>query len=289
MTECACAVVTGASSGIGEAFALLLADKGYRPVLIAHKLAELERVAGTISSRCNVEPIVVCKNLGTPGAADELSSELASRGLFPDLLINNAGFGLMGRADALDLEEQLEMIRLNVGTLTELSLRYGRLMRERGQGGIINVSSVAGTLPGPNMATYYATKAYITSFTEALSFELEPFGVQVTAVLPGVTSTCFHDRAGMKDSLLMRCGVPMSPEKVARIGYDAFCSGRRVVVTGIANKLATYCTRLIPHFVLLPVIAKLHSRPKASSPQMSSGTPAVRNGAARSEGRPPGS
>ena len=191
------AIITGASSGIGEAFAYLLAGEGYRPVLIARRQAELQRVAGAIADTYNVDALVVPKDLSTAGAAKELQAELDDRGVYPDLLVNNAGFGLMGKAALLDHDEQIEMINLNVRTLTELSLRYGDVMRQNGRGGIINVTSVAGTLPGPNMAVYYATKAYILSFSEALSVELRSSGVQVTAVLPGVTRTGFHRRAGM--------------------------------------------------------------------------------------------
>ncbi len=252
-------VITGASSGIGEAFAHVLAREGYRPVLIARRQTELERVAAAITNAFEVEPVIMPKDLCVPDAAAEILAEMAGRELFPDLLINNAGFGLMGRTDTLDLEEQIEMINLNVNTLTELSLRCGKIMRQRGHGGIINVSSVAGTLPGPNMAIYYATKAYILSFTEALSFELRPFGVQVTAVMPGVTRTGFHRRAGMEESLLMKFSAPMSAAAVAQIGYKAFRKGRRVVATGLVNKLVTICTRVVPHFILLPVTAKLHT------------------------------
>ncbi len=253
------ALITGASSGIGEAFAHLLAREGYRPILIARRQAELNRVAEAIACAVNVDPLVMPKDLSRPQAGTEIQVELDERGLFPDLLINNAGFGLMGATAILDLQEQIEMVDLNVRTLTELSLRYGRLMRQRGRGGIINVSSVGGTLPGPNMAVYYATKAYILNLTEALSFELKSSGVQVTAVMPGVTKTGFHCRAGMEDSLLLRFAVPMSAQRVAELGYQGYCKGQRVVATGLFNKFATWCTRLFPHSILLPVTAKLHT------------------------------
>ncbi len=253
------AIVTGASSGIGEAFAHVLARDGYRPVLIAREKTELQRVAHALTKAYDVKPLIVTKDLSDTNAAEEIFGEMADRALTPDIVVNNAGFGLMGRADLLDFREQTAMIDLNIRTLTGLSIRYGKLMRQRGHGGIINITSVAGTLPGPNMATYYATKAYILSFTEALSYELKPFGVQVTAVLPGVTSTHFHRRAGMQNSRLMRFSIPMSSQAVAEIGYRAFRKRKRVVATGLANKFATLCTRIVPHAILLPVTAKLHS------------------------------
>ncbi|MGI9464423.1 MAG: SDR family NAD(P)-dependent oxidoreductase [Aestuariivirgaceae bacterium] len=253
------AIITGASSGIGEAFAHLLAREGYRPVLIARRQAELERVAGAIVSTIDVDPVVMSRDLSTPDAAMKIQAEMDQLGLFPDLLVNNAGFGLMGSSMVLDLDEQIEMVDLNVRTLTELSLVYSRLMCLRGHGGIINVSSVGGTLPGPNMAVYYATKAYILNLTEALSVELKPLGVQITAVVPGVTKTNFHRRAGMEDSLLMRIAMPMSAQQVALLGYRGHCRGHRVVTTGLFNRLATWCTQFVPHTILLPVTAKLHT------------------------------
>ena len=253
------AVVTGASSGIGESFAHEVARDGYTPVLVARRNQELQRVAETIAACLGCSPVVVPIDLSERNAGFELEAELNSRDIVPDLLINNAGFGLMGPATSLSISEQLAMINLNVRTLTALSLRYGSVMRSRGSGGIINVSSVGGALPGPNMAVYYATKSYILSFTEALSAELRPFGVRVTAVVPGVTRTGFHRRAGMEDSLLMRSAVPMTAEEVARIGYTGHLSGRRVVVAGGFNKFAMFCTRFVPHAVLLPVTARLHT------------------------------
>ena len=252
------ALITGASSGIGEAFAHLLASEGYRPVLVARRRAELERVATAISNMQGIDPVILPKDLTGPHAAAELLDEMAEHKLVPDLLINNAGFGLMGRSDTLGPEAQMQMINVNVSALTDLSLRCGKIMRQRGQGGIINVSSVAGMLPGPNMAIYYATKAYILSFTEALSFELKPFGVQVTALVPGVTKTAFHRCAGMENSRLLKYSVPMSAEAVARIGYKGFQRGKRAVATGLFNKFAAICTRFVPRSILLAVTAKLH-------------------------------
>ena len=253
------ALVTGASSGIGEALARLLASEGYRVVLTARRGAELNRVAGEIA-RANGPPTFVFEqDLGQAGGAAALVGALEDAGLQPDLVVNNAGFGLMGEAPDLDFAEQGEMMQLNVTALTELSLHYARVMGSRNAGGIMNISSVAGTLPGPNMAIYYATKAYILSFTEALAFEMKPKGVTVTAVLPGVTKTGFHTRAGMEDSHLMKTSKPMTAEAVARIAYDGFKRGRRVVVTGFFNKFAVLCTRFVPKSILLPVTAKLHT------------------------------
>lgn len=253
------ALVTGASDGIGEALAKLLAREGYRVILTARRGEELRRVADEIAKAGGPAALVFEQDLAKSEAALELICALEREGLEPGLVVNNAGFGLMGKAGELDLAGQQEMMQVNVNALTELSLHYARIMGERQAGGIMNISSVAGTLPGPNMAIYYATKAYILSFTEALAFEMKPKGVTVTAVLPGVTKTGFHARAGMEDSHLMKTSKPMSAEAVARIAYDGFKKGRRVVVTGFFNKFAVLCTRFVPKAILLPVTAKLHT------------------------------
>ncbi|MCP5081869.1 MAG: SDR family oxidoreductase [Alphaproteobacteria bacterium] len=253
------ALVTGASSGIGEAFAHLLAQEGHHLVLVAHNSEDLDRVAAKIAGEHKMQSHTFGMDLSRPGAVNRLLEDLYQQDLRPDLLVNNAGFGLMGEAVELNADEQVDMINLNVTALTELSLRCGKAMARRGRGGIINISSVAGTLPGPNMAVYYATKAYILSFTEALAAELRPSGVQVTVVAPGVTRTAFHQRAGMERSRLLKWSAAMLPETVARLGYQGFCRGRTVVATGVFNKLSMVCTRLIPNAILSPMISRLHT------------------------------
>ncbi len=253
------ALVTGASSGIGKALAKLLAKSGYDLIITARREEELDELAAELRRSTDAQLTPVGYDLAPRGAAAGLASEIMNRGLAPDLVVNNAGFGLMGPAAELDAAEQGEIVGVNVNALTDLSLHYAKIMGDRGHGGIMNISSVAGTLPGPNMAVYYATKAYILSFTEALAVEMKPKGVTVTAVLPGVTSTGFHTRAGMNSSRLMKTSSPMSAEAVARIALEGFKKKRRVVVTGLFNKFAVLCTRFVPRFILLPVTAKLHT------------------------------
>ena len=254
------ALITGASGGIGEAFAHELARDGFHLVLVARTDTELARVARDLAPHSHTEPECIGLDLSQPGAAGALSALLTERGVEPELLVNNAGFGLMGKTLALDVDEQVAMINLNITALTELSVIYGRQMAARGHGGIINVTSVAGSLPGPNMSVYYASKAYILRFTEALCTELKSSGVQVTAVAPGVTRTGFHKRAGMERSVLMKWSIPMSAEAVARIGYQGFLRKKRVVTTGIFNKFAMLCSLLVPNMILLPVTAWLHTK-----------------------------
>lgn len=253
------ALITGASGGIGEAFAYELARDGYHLVLVARSNEELNRVAGVIATKLDVETIAIPRDLAQPNAADKLDSELRRRRLSPDILVNNAGYGLRGEASELDLREQLEMIDLNMRTLAELSLRCGRSMKQRGGGGIINISSTAAYMPGPNMAVYYATKAFVSSFTEALSAELKPHGVQVTAVVPGPTATDFQQRADLEDTLLLKAQPVMSAEDVAHIGYAGFKKGRRVVITGFANKFLAHSSKFVPRAILLPLIKRLQA------------------------------
>lgn len=255
------AVITGASSGIGAAFAREVVRDGYFPVLVAVDQKELDAVAGQIAEDGGVRARTLAMDLSLPGAVKHLLDLLHTEALVPHLLINNAGFGLMGKSTSLTPEDQISMINLNITALTELSLRCGKIMAGKGGGGIINLSSVAGTLPGPNMAVYYASKAYILSFSEALWEELRGNGVCVTAVAPGVTDTAFHKRAGMERSRLVKWSAPMSAEAVARIGYQGHLRGRRVVTTGILNKLSSLCTRFIPNAILLRVMSQLHRLP----------------------------
>jgi len=214
--------------------------------------------SGIITSKLDASAIAIPKDLTEADAAEHIESELARRAIAPDLLVNNAGFGLMGYASDLDLDKQLSMIDLNVRTLTELSLRLGAAMKRRGQGGIINISSVSGFLPGPRMAVYFATKAYIANFTQALHYEMRPFGVTVTCVCPGVTRTDFQRRAGMEDARIAHVSMSMSAEQVAKSGYAGFKKNKRMVFTGFQNRLSAYASHYLPNALLLPVMNRLN-------------------------------
>jgi short-subunit dehydrogenase len=238
------ALITGASAGIGAALANVFADHGHAVVLAARRAAHLKALADAIEERGHARPDVVIIDLGRPGAAARIEDELRERGLEPQYLVNNAGFGLMGLAASLDRQQQLAMIDLNVRVLTELSLRFvPSLTRHRG--GILNVASVASFMPGPGMAVYHATKAYVLSFSEALHRELGGQGVRVTALCPGPVETEFMTLAGIPEgnfpNLLVR-----SAERVAQDGYDGLMGGRRVVVPGSANRAAVLLARLMP-------------------------------------------
>jgi hypothetical protein len=243
------AVITGASAGIGASLANVFADNRHAVVLVARRAPLLKTLADSIEERGLPRPKVIVLDLGQPDAASQLEDELRESGLEPQYLINNAGFGLLGAAASLDRPRQLAMIDLNVRTLTELSLRFAASLA-RHKGGILNVASVASFMPGPGMAVYHATKAYVLSFSEALHQELSPKGVRVTALCPGPVETEFMSRAGIPDGYFPRF-LARSPDRVARDGYDGLMRGKRVVVPGNANKVATFMPRLLPRGVLL--------------------------------------
>ena len=242
------AIITGASAGIGVALAHVFADHGHALVLVARRAAQLKVLADTIEERGRARPHVIVLDPGLPDATTRLEDELRDNGLEPQFLVNNAGFGLLGPAANLDRAEQLAMIDLNVRALTELSLRFSdSLVRHRG--GILNVASVASFLPGPGMAVYHATKAYVLSLSEALHRELAPQGVRVTALCPGPVETEFQARAGIPQNYFPRL-LARTAERVAREGYEGMMRGQRIVIPGSANKIAALLVRLLPRQAL---------------------------------------
>lgn len=252
------ALITGASGGIGEYLAYELAGDGHDLCLVARSKTELQRVAAAIGGDYAVETNVIALDLAKPRACERLEKTLAMRDLSPDLVVNNAGFGLSGEAAGLSREEQLEMIDLNIRVLTDLSLRFVGPMRERGGGGILNVASVAGFLPGPYMAVYYATKAFVLSFTESLSNELAGAGITVSVLCPGPTDTGFFERSRRKTASRNRAARMMSAQSVAKIGYRDFKAGKVVAVPGTLNKIITLIVRVAPRAVARAVTAKVN-------------------------------
>jgi short-subunit dehydrogenase len=197
---------------------------------------------------------VLAADLSRAGASKEIAGQLATLGVEPQYVVNNAGFGLIGLAAELESAEQLAMIDLNVRTLAELSLAFvGSLSRHRG--GILNVASVASFLPGPGMAVYYASKAFVLSFSEALHQELSGHGIRVTVLCPGVVPTEFQARAGMKRMPMVNF-LCTSPEDIASAGYKALMQGQRVAIPGVVNKLITFLPRILPRGVFLRAVAR---------------------------------
>jgi len=250
------ALVTGASRGIGAALARELARDGHDLVLASRSLAEMEALAtelAAVGARC----VVIQCDLSRPGAASALADEIATRGLVVDVLVANAGFGALGRFDETDPQRITEMLQVNVVALTELTRLLLRGMAARRRGRIMLLASTAGFQPGPRMAVYFATKAYVLSFGEAIAYELRGSGVTVTVLCPGATATDFFKVAGAAENAL---GPMMSAAAVARIGYRALQSGRRVVIAGLMNRVLVAGARLAPHALTLRAAAALMAR-----------------------------
>jgi short-subunit dehydrogenase len=234
------ALITGASAGLGVEFARQLSAKGHRLVLVARRKDRLESLAKELG---NARAIAL--DLSKDGAAARLMADIAAAGEIIDLLVNNAGFGLYGRFAELDAGRQREMIDLNVGTLTDLCRAVAPAMIARGHGAILNVASTASFQAGPGMAVYFATKAYVLSFSEALHEELKPHGVKVSCLCPGPTSTEFGAVAGFKSNGLFDKAT-MTAAEVVRIGLKALDKDRAVAVTGRLNRVGAFATRLVP-------------------------------------------
>lgn len=251
-TERETVLVTGASSGIGRELARRFAADGADLVLVARRRDALERLAAELCDGHRIAVHVLAADLARPDAPDEIAGRLAETGLTIDVVVNNAGFGLRGPAARLDRQRQLDMVQVNVTALTDLSRRFLPAMLERRRGGVLNVASTAAFQSGPGMAVYYATKAYVLSFTEALAEELSGSGVTVTCLCPGPTATEFAELADMAETPLFRRGTA-SAVGVARAGHQAFRQGRLIVIPGLKNKAGAASVRFAPR----PVIRKL--------------------------------
>ena len=254
-------MITGASAGIGVELARVFARHGHKLALVARREGRLRALADEIAATAVGRPIVIVDDLAKPGAAARIRAALADHGAEPQFVVNNAGFGLVGRADTRDRAEQLEMIDLNVRTLTELSLAFVDSL-ERHKGGLLNVGSVAGFLPGPGSAVYYATKAFVLSFTEALHSEFAARGVKVTVLCPGPVPTEFAERAGVKGKMAPGLLV-QTAQTVAEAGYRGLMRGKRTVVPGLGNKLVTLAVRVVPRRRLLRAVGARQSRRQA--------------------------
>lgn len=248
-------MITGASGGIGEEFARRLAQRGSNLLLVARTEPRLQALAEDLSNRHGISAGYIALDLSAEGAPGELYAGVESRGLAIDLLINNAGFGSFGEFAALPLERELQMLRLNVVTLADLTHRFLNRMIERGSGAIINVASTAGFQPMPYMANYAATKAYVLNFSEALWAETRGHGVTVMALCPGVTETGFFDAASMRDAPPKK--IMQTPGEVVEAALDGLARAKSHVVSGWVNKLLVLSERLAPRKTIIGVTARV--------------------------------
>ena len=245
-------LITGASAGIGTELARVFASNGHRVVLVARRADRLKTLSGEITAAGGAMPIVIPCDLEQSDAGDKIAAALAAEGVEVEFVVNNAGFGLFGNAIEMDRVEQLGIIALNIRAVTDLSLRFSdQLIRHRG--GILNVGSIAGFLPGPGMAVYYASKAYVLSFSEALRRELAPLGVRVTVLCPGPVPSEFQERAGFApgfDSAVLN----VSASDVAQAGYRGLMANKRAVLPGLGIKFVPLLLRLFPRGFILGAV-----------------------------------
>lgn len=249
-------LITGASDGIGAELAHVFAKNGHELVLVARRQDKLQALADQIKTTSGKAPFVIALDLIKPDAVALLVTQLNTAGLSIQYLVNNAGFGLIGRVAELNAAEQLDIIKLNSEALTALTLEFlPQLIRHKG--GVINVASVAAFMPGPGFTIYYATKAYVRSFTEGLAEELKPLGVKVSCLCPGPVATGFQVRAGFDFSGPMGAMKPamLSARDVAQQGYTGLMAGKTIVIPGVVNKFLVFFARLTPRALLLPILA----------------------------------
>ncbi len=247
-------LITGASSGIGRELARVFARNGHGIVLVARRKERLEALAAEIEVDYASRPIVIVADLEQREAVARIVDALAAAGAEPQYIVNNAGFGLIGRAGERDRKDQIAMIDVNMRALTALSLAFVPAL-ERHKGGILNVGSMAGFLPGPGMAVYYASKAYVRSLSDALHHELKPRGIRVTNLAPGPVPTEFGERAGSRH-VSTPSPLVQTAERVAELGYRGLMRGQRLVVPGAVNRVAVALLRFVPHGLLLSLMER---------------------------------
>lgn len=242
-------LITGASSGIGLELAKCFAAAGCRLVLVARNTEALEKLAEELRRENKIEVVVLPADLSSPETSKRIFQELSSQKISVDVLVNNAGFGLHDAFVKLPLQRQLEIIQVNVMALTELTGLFLPGMIERRRGGILNVASVAGFLAGPHMAVYYASKAFVVSFTEALAEEIAGSGVIVSAFCPGATETNFSQVARGQNSRKSKT-IKMPAEQAARYGHQAFRKKQIVSIPGFQNRFLVFLIRILPRWAV---------------------------------------
>jgi uncharacterized protein len=246
-------LITGASSGIGLEFASLFAKDGYHLVLNARNETKLKEIAEQLKADYDATVTIAAKDLSLPDSAEKLTSELLAAGIEVDVLINNAGFAAYGSFDETSWKEEKDMIQVNIMALTALTKHLLPGMIKRNSGKILNVASTAAFQPGPLMAVYYATKAYVLSFSEAINYELQNTNVSVTALCPGATATNFEKRASLESSRLFQSGA-MDAQEVALNGYNALMREKSLTIPGFKNKALANLVRFLPRKSVLKIV-----------------------------------
>ncbi len=257
------ALITGASSGIGSEFARVCAQKGHPLVLVARDKLALSNLAEELKAKYNIPSRILAKDLSRPEAPAEIYEELARDSVKIDILINNAGVGVGGFFKDTDLEAELAMIRLNITALTHLTKLFLRDMVRRGSGKILNVASTAAFQPGPTMSIYYASKAYVLSFSEAIAEELRGTNITVSCLCPGPTTSNFQSRAGIEGIRLLK-RTKMDAATVAKIGYEGLMKKRRLIIPGPSNKFFSFMVRFLPREWITRMVLWLQTNSRKS-------------------------
>jgi uncharacterized protein len=250
------ALITGASSGIGYELAKLFGEKGYNLILVSRDEDQLEKTADAFIELYNVNVIVIPKDLFQPMAAFEIYDEVMSMGITVNVLVNDAGQGVYGKFVETDIREQLQIIQLNIASLTTLTHLFLKDMVARDEGKILQLASVASDMPHPLLAVYAATKAYVLSLTESLVNELKDTSVTITALQPGATATDFFHKAGAENAKVVQDGKLSDPARVARDGFDALMAGKDKVVSGLKNKVMSAMSHVTPDQMLAEQVRK---------------------------------
>lgn len=249
-------LITGVSGGIGKELADRFAKGGHNIVLVARSESKIVELAQEYRKKYGIQATVIAKDVAAPGVPEEIFTELKEKGITVDYLVNNAGFGLFGTFMETDMEQEVNMIDVNIKALTVMTKLFLPDMIKRGQGGVMNVASLVGFFPGPMMSVYYATKAYVLSFTEALANEVTGTGVTVTALCPGLTSTGFVDRSGMGAVK----GAIMEAGQVAEEGYRGFLRGKTLIMPGVRNRFIAFLPRLLPRKMITRLVRSSQDR-----------------------------
>jgi short-subunit dehydrogenase len=251
-------LITGASSGLGMELAKLFAADGSDLVLVARREERLIELADELKSEHGIEVHVLPKDLSKKTAPKEIFSHLNKENIEIDVVVNNAGFGNKGQIADLDTDLQLDMIQVNLVALTHLTRLFITGIIERGYGGILNVGSLAGFQPGPNLAVYYATKAYVLSFTEALAEEISNPNIKISCLAPGPVKTEFGEKSDLEDSLLFKMSL-MEMAPVVKAGYEGFRKGQTIIIPGLKQQIVPFLNRFTPRLLVRKIAKKLNS------------------------------
>jgi len=248
------ALITGVSAGIGLEFAKLFAKEKYNLVITARNETKLNELANEIKNKHNVNVRVLAKDLSKQYAGEEIFNELKSENIVTDILVNNAGLGVFDNYWEVDLQDEKNMLQVNIMALAELTILFVKDMLKRGGGKILNVASTAAFQPGPTMPGYYASKAFVLRYSQAINYEMRKKGVQVSTLCPGPTITEFQTRAKMDNTNMFKRKFAMGAEEVASIGYEGLMKGRSVIITGSQNWLAAMASRIAPSKISMRVV-----------------------------------